>query len=75
MLKTLERWTDQNQMEVNVDKTKIMVSLNGGRRKSESWKYKGENIEVVREFEYLGFWLTAKNHYSTNIKKAAGKTQ
>ena len=29
----------------------------------------------MREFKYLGFWFTTKNQYSTNIKKAAGKTQ
>ena len=73
MLKTLERWSHRNQMEVNVEKTKIMVFRNGGRRKSERWRYKGENIEVVREFKYLGFWFTTKSQYSVNIKKAAGK--
>ena len=62
-------------MEVNVEKIKIMIFRNGGRRKSESWRYKGENIEVVREFKYLCFWFITKNQYSTNIKKAAGKTQ
>ena len=74
MLKTLKRLTDQNQMDVNLEKTKIMIFRNGGRRKSDSWKYKGENIEVVREFKYVDFWFTTQNQYSTNIKKAARKT-
>ena len=37
-------------MDVDVEKTKVIVFRNGGRTKSESCKYKGENIEVVREF-------------------------
>ena len=29
----------------------------------------------MRKLKYLGFWFTTKNQYSTNIKKASGKTQ
>ena len=75
MIRNLERWTDKNLMEVNVEKTKIVVFGNGGRRKKERWNYKDRELEVVSEFNYLGFWFTATNQYNTHIIKAAGKTQ
>ena len=70
MLKTLERWTDENKMEVDAEENKIMIFRNGVRRKRESTKEK--KIEV-REFKYLGFWFSIKNQYSTHIKKTASK--
>ncbi|XP_028982071.1 uncharacterized protein LOC114841315 [Diachasma alloeum] len=75
MLKTLEKWADGNEMEVSVEKTKIMVFRNGGRRRKESWEYKGKKLEVVNEFKYLGFWFTTKNTYSRHAKKLTGKAQ
>ncbi|XP_043477868.1 uncharacterized protein LOC122508520 [Leptopilina heterotoma] len=75
MLKTLERWSDENQLEVNTDKTKILVFSNGGRRSKKEWKYKEVQLEIVQKFKYLGFWFTTKNSYKAHINKAIGKTQ
>lgn len=46
MIQSLEKWTKKNKLEVNCDKTKIMISCNGGNRKKENWKFKGNQIEV-----------------------------
>lgn len=75
MLKTLEKWSTENLMEVNVGKTKILIFNNGGPKRQEKWVYKGETIEIVNEFKYLGFWFTTKNQYNTHARKCAGKTQ
>lgn len=75
MLKSLQKWTDKNKMEVNISKSKIMIFRNGGKRKAENWKYKEEELEVVGEFNYLGFWFSTRNRYSLHVNKAAGKTQ
>lgn len=75
MLKTLEKWTKKNKLDVNCDKTKIMIFRNGGKRKKENWKFRGDKIEVVREFKYLGFLFTTKNKFATHLKKLRGRIQ
>ena len=44
MIRNLERWTDKNLMEVNVEKTKIVVFRNGGSKKEERWNYKNAEL-------------------------------
>jgi len=42
-------------LEVNGDKTKIMVFRKRGRLNiDEKWTYSGLNVEVVDSFNYLG---------------------
>ena len=60
-------------MGVNVEKAKVVVFSNGGRRKEQRWNYKDRKLEVVREFNYHGFWLMATNQYNTYIKKQQEK--
>jgi hypothetical protein len=46
-----KRWS----LEVNLDKTKVMVFRNGGPlRENDKWYYNGKLLEVVSEFKYLG---------------------
>ena len=60
MFKELERYATRNKMEVNTSKTKVMVCRKGGGlRKEEKWKYKGEDLEVVKEYRYLGYWFSS----------------
>ena len=76
MLIDLEKFSDRNGMSVNTEKTKIMVFQKGGRRKkSDKWVYKGEELEVVREYKYLGFWFSTKNAYSLHIRRMAAKVK
>ena len=52
MLNDLERYAEENRMEVNVKKTKIMVCRNGGAlMQGERWNYKGEELESVNEYK------------------------
>lgn len=75
ILRALERWSDRNEMKVNVEKTKSMVFKKGRRKKKEKWEYKGEEVEVVNEFKYLGYWFTTKNQYNTHVRKVTEKAQ
>ena len=46
-------------MEVNKDKTKVMVFQKGGyQSKHEKWYYEGVDMEVVNKHHYLGFAFT-----------------
>ena len=48
-------------MEVNEDKTKVMVFRKGGHlRKHEKWYYNGNSLIVVNSYTYLDFTLTSK---------------
>ena len=43
-------------MQVNMEKTKVMVFRRGGRRGKEGkWEFNGQEIKVVIEFKYLNF--------------------
>ena len=56
MLDRLAKYCDKNKSTVNTKKTKIMVFRRGGKLgKKNKWVYKGEPLEVVQEFKYLGF--------------------
>jgi len=66
------------KLDVNIDKTKVMVFRKGGfLGKHEKWFYDGKCLEVVNNYCYLGFRFTtmisAKNgtqHLVTKGKKA-----
>lgn len=52
MLDGLGQFTDSNKLKVNTRKTKVLVV--GGRRPVDVVTYKGEVIEQVDKFTYLG---------------------
>ena len=55
MLDTLYDYCNEWKIEVNVQKTKIVVFRNGGKlRNPENWSYNGYYIDIVSEFNYLG---------------------
>lgn len=41
----------------------------GGRKKKVVWKWKGVEIEEVKEFKYLGYILAANGGQKTDKKK------
>jgi hypothetical protein len=46
----------------------------GGRRRKEDWRWHNEEIETVKEFKYLGYFLQQnnwpENHWRYTKKKA-----
>ncbi|KMQ86830.1 hypothetical protein RF55_14087 [Lasius niger] len=77
MIMRLEGYLRRKRLEVNVNKTKIIVfKKGGGRRKKISWRWEGKEIEEVKEIRYLGY-IFQKNgrqdgHIRERIKKAMG---
>ncbi|XP_053596269.1 uncharacterized protein LOC128668125 [Microplitis demolitor] len=75
MLKELEIYTEENKMEVNVKKTKILICRNGGRKKKgKKWMYKGSEVEEVKEFKYLGYHFTTRNSAGKQKKGTSTKS-
>jgi hypothetical protein len=63
------------KMEVNLEKTKIIVFRKGGfLAKHESWKYGDEQIQVVNSYKYLGLFFSTKlsmSHMMTGLASKA----
>ena len=58
-LNSLKACCGRLHMEVNRDKTKVMVFRKGGYlSKHEKWYYDGIEMEVVNKYHYLGFAFT-----------------
>lgn len=77
MMLRLEKYTDKRDLVLNPQKTKVMVFKKGRRKKeedTETWDWKGEKIEAVRDFKYLGYVFQRNNgreeHMSDVAKKA-----
>lgn len=77
MIKTLEQYTDKNNLEVNAEKTKIMICMKGGGRRKieEIWTWKENEIEKVKKFKYLGHWFTATGNPNHHLKERAASCQ
>jgi len=77
MIRRLERYMEGKDLELNVEKTKIVgFRKAGGRMRERVWKWKGKRIEVVNEFKYLGYVVSRNGkqeaHIRDRVKKAGG---
>eukprot|EP00745_Piridium_sociabile_P024691 TRINITY_DN39152_c0_g3_i6.p1 TRINITY_DN39152_c0_g3~~TRINITY_DN39152_c0_g3_i6.p1 ORF type:complete len:696 (-),score=54.33 TRINITY_DN39152_c0_g3_i6:199-2037(-) len=78
-LNTLQESCDKMELNVNIEKTKVMVFRKGGfLGKHEKWFYNGKRLEVVNSYCYLGYNFTTMvsvkrgtMHLVTKGKKAA----
>ena len=73
-LSYLEDACDSVNLQVNIEKTKILVFRNGGPLSTgEKWFYKGSSIDIVNNFNYLGYnfstKLSVKKGTDTLVKK------
>lgn len=74
-LRALEKWTYQNGMRVNVDKTKVVKFRRGGKLEHmDVFFYDGEEIEVVNSFEYLGITVQPTWTFTEHLRKRVLKT-
>jgi len=75
-INSLERASKSLGLEVNLDKTKIMVFRKGGHlSQSEKWTFNGIKIEVVNSYKYLGFLLTTKLSADCACEEYVGKAK
>ena len=71
-LQGLEKYCDDWGLTVNIEKTKCMVFKKGGKiGKLDKWSYKGEPLETVKHFKYLGFILSSSGSFSKGISDLA----
>jgi len=73
MMRTLERFLKKRKLELNVEKSKIMVFNRKRRERKKVWKWKGKEIEEVQSFKYLGFTLNKEGNYREHFKELVRK--
>ena len=76
MIERLEKYLEEKKLELNVGKTKILrFRRGGGRMRRWEWRWKGKEMEEVKEFTYLGYKMQRnggqEGHIKERIKKAA----
>lgn len=72
----LSAYCDRWKLKVNLEKTKIMVFRKGGSLpKDLKFYYKGNEVEIVSKFSYLGVVFTAGGSFSNAQTTLAGQAQ
>ena len=61
------------KLKVNIDKTKIVCFTNGRLPQILQFTYSNSEIEIVKEFNYLGLLLTKTENFKRAIKTLADK--
>ena len=62
-------------LEVNTEKTKIVVFRNRGQiRIDEFWTYNGEILDIVDDFNYLGTIFNYTGSFTKNQEHVVGKS-
>ena len=74
LLNILENYCSRWKLTVNTSKTKILIFRNGGMLPGNlAFMYNGENIEIVKQFSYLGVVYTAGGLCHQTQKTLAGQ--
>jgi hypothetical protein len=74
MMRNLEKYVRKKNLEVNVEKTKMMVFNTRKRKNEESeWKWEGSKIKNVSEFEYLGYTFNERATDKAQVREVVRK--
>jgi hypothetical protein len=69
-----EKYCTKWKLNVNIEKTKVMIFKKGGRNSDfVDFTYGGQNIEIVNSFNYLGIVLSSGGSYMNATKTLARK--
>ena len=74
-LNAFSRYCKQWKMKVNVEKTKIMIFYRGRLPGNISFNFNGDNIEIVKEFNYLGIVFSRIGNFKACKKRIAEKAR
>jgi hypothetical protein len=74
MMRNLEKYVRKKNLEVNVEKTKMMVFNKRKRKNEESeWKWEESKIERVSEFKYLGYVFNERATDKAQVREVVRK--
>ena len=70
IIEKLEHYCKMWNLEVNFNKSEIVVFRNGDRLRNEAkWFFKGAKIKITSEFNYLGVVFTPKLKFNNHLEK------
>ena len=72
-LNAFSEYCDTWKLKVNVDKTKVLVFGFGRLQENLKFSYKNEDIEIVKQFNYLGVIFTKTCNFDLTKKHLADK--
>ena len=73
-LNTLKDYCDTWGLEVNCNKTKVVVfRKRGGLKNDEAWYYGDDNLDIVNDFNYLGTTFNYTGNFTLNQEFLSGK--
>ena len=67
MLNSLNTFAINNGLKANLDKTKVMIFNKNGRLIHKKFTLGGVEIQVTREYKYLGFKLTPSGEINSGL--------
>lgn len=68
LLKTLEQYCLDNEIEINTKKTNCMIFNKTGRLMRRAFYLNSTALECVRSYKYLGFKITPSGEITTGLK-------
>lgn len=73
MINDICNYTEKWNLRINLNKSKILIFSNGGRRsKREKWYLRNKEIEIVNSYKYLGVLLTPSLSFGNMFKEKIG---
>ncbi len=76
MINRLDKFLTRKRLQLNVDKSKVMVFRKGGRgAKEEVWYWKGQQLEKVKTFKYLGYMFQCINGRLEHLRMLKKKAE
>lgn len=69
-IKLLHKYCKENDLKINYNKSKIIVFQKGGRQKKYSFGYENHNIEVVKDYVYLGTQFSKSGTFRATADRA-----
>jgi hypothetical protein len=58
-----ENYCKKWKLEVNISKTKVMVFGSRNKKYGNMFKFNGNELETVKDYKYLGLFLSSTNRY------------
>lgn len=72
-MNTFESFLKGRRLELNVEKTKVVVFNKQKNVRKEEWRWNRKRIEEVVSFKYLGFIFNRMRNYKDHIKDLSVK--
>jgi len=73
IMRSLERYLRDKNLQLNAEKSKMCFRKGGGRRRKVKWMWRGKRIEEMSEFKYLCYVLKKNGGDDRQIKELKKK--